>query len=551
MIDEELYQQAADELNSDRRRAHIWARACALASDDHDEARYLYTNLRVEELIAERAAGGSSMPQKHSQAEAHDPTLTLESLQMDEDDSFSHADSGASGLNREDFIAESVSTPLDIDRGEAPNDFLQLLPEDDESDEPAASSEPSGFEPAHKRPAGEQATPGASEKDSESITDAFEIDEFSVDDNALEEEFDKFSADNKLLEDDFDRFSADSTSLEDDFLDSYAEQQENIKAAVREETAENYISNLDPDDADQSVTRPPSKTLLDNLDPNSDGTTELDLNLEELARTNDADKHAVPSIHGKLIDEEQPFDANEQIRHDDELSWQLEDAPSSMPDTRQEERFTTEEQEDDRLAQVLERQADKLLGQRNDVTEHTNLLNHTQEVAFAAHKQTHRGIEETGLPDQVDKLPCNLPVDLTLGRRGKEYAIYMRDEKCQAVSTGVSWSALFFTLPFLVYRHLFGTAIIYAILWVIALGGLLLSGLEWMDAGSAASILTKLSTIGFALLALIGLLYLPFRYGNTWRGEKLERRDFELVAWVRASNSAKAVRKARRAAALD
>ena len=62
MIDEELYQQAADELNSDRRRPHIWARACALASDDHDEARYLYTNLRVEELIAERekATTGSS-----------------------------------------------------------------------------------------------------------------------------------------------------------------------------------------------------------------------------------------------------------------------------------------------------------------------------------------------------------------------------------------------------------------------------------------------------------------------------------------------------------
>ena len=55
MIDEELYQQAADELNSDRRNPHIWARRCALASDEHDEARYRYTKLRVEELMLQRA----------------------------------------------------------------------------------------------------------------------------------------------------------------------------------------------------------------------------------------------------------------------------------------------------------------------------------------------------------------------------------------------------------------------------------------------------------------------------------------------------------------
>ncbi len=51
MIDEKLYQLATDELNSDKRKPEIWARACALASNDHDEARYLYTNLRVEELV--------------------------------------------------------------------------------------------------------------------------------------------------------------------------------------------------------------------------------------------------------------------------------------------------------------------------------------------------------------------------------------------------------------------------------------------------------------------------------------------------------------------
>jgi len=51
MIDEDLYKIATDELNSDARKPDVWARACALASDDHDEARFLYTNLRVEEML--------------------------------------------------------------------------------------------------------------------------------------------------------------------------------------------------------------------------------------------------------------------------------------------------------------------------------------------------------------------------------------------------------------------------------------------------------------------------------------------------------------------
>ena len=61
MIDEELYQFASDELNSDRRIKELWNRACALARDDHDEARFLYKNLRVEELL-EQQAKGEPMP---------------------------------------------------------------------------------------------------------------------------------------------------------------------------------------------------------------------------------------------------------------------------------------------------------------------------------------------------------------------------------------------------------------------------------------------------------------------------------------------------------
>jgi len=82
MIDEELYELAADELNSDRRKSDIWARACALASDDHDEARYLYTNLRVEEMLAEREAGNDPIaaalaPKSPNSPTADQPTATV------------------------------------------------------------------------------------------------------------------------------------------------------------------------------------------------------------------------------------------------------------------------------------------------------------------------------------------------------------------------------------------------------------------------------------------------------------------------------------------
>ena len=53
MREENLFQLATEELNSRDRKTELWARACALATDDVDEARYLYTNLRVEELAKE------------------------------------------------------------------------------------------------------------------------------------------------------------------------------------------------------------------------------------------------------------------------------------------------------------------------------------------------------------------------------------------------------------------------------------------------------------------------------------------------------------------
>jgi hypothetical protein len=105
---------------------------------------------------------------------------------------------------------------------------------------------------------------------------------------------------------------------------------------------------------------------------------------------------------------------------------------------------------------------------------------------------------------------ADFPLDLTEGRKGSLYSVYRRDTSAQAVRSGVSWSALFLTLPYLLYRQLFGTAIVYIALWVIAVGGLIISGLAWLDAGDAVTPIVQACTIGFALVAFIGLLYLPW-----------------------------------------
>jgi len=142
------------------------------------------------------------------------------------------------------------------------------------------------------------------------------------------------------------------------------------------------------------------------------------------------------------------------------------------------------------------------------------------------------------------------PVDLTDVGRGSRYAIYEKNNKAKAVRMGVSWTALFFTLPWLIYRRLFGTAIVYTVLWLVLVTGLVVTGLSWMDAGNTVSNAQKLLALGFVLLSVIGLLYIPFRYGNSWRANKLEKRGYDLAAWVKAKSSRKAVNTARRASAL-
>jgi len=85
MQEEELYKLATDELNSRNRKADLWARACALATDDVDEARYLYTNLRVEELAIEHKVQIGLSLDKQDAAGSDTGVTSIEDLAADLD----------------------------------------------------------------------------------------------------------------------------------------------------------------------------------------------------------------------------------------------------------------------------------------------------------------------------------------------------------------------------------------------------------------------------------------------------------------------------------
>ena len=141
------------------------------------------------------------------------------------------------------------------------------------------------------------------------------------------------------------------------------------------------------------------------------------------------------------------------------------------------------------------------------------------------------------------------PLEITDERGGaEEFAVFVDaagKRAPQAVRQGGSWGALVATVPWLLGRRLVGTAIVYVLFAVVVLAGLAATGLAWSEAGESASMMTRGATVGFALLALIGLVVVPFRNANHWREDKLERRGFDLVAYVRTRDRERAVALAR------
>jgi hypothetical protein len=457
MIDEELYERAAAELNSDKRNARLWARACALASDDHDEARFLYTNLRVEEMLAARNAPTPQAPADS----AHTPDI----------------DASPSA----DFPVEADSSSHAVER-------LPADPFDDLRLEPLAAAE-----------------------------------------NTVEVASARAGVDSP---------SADALSAED-------------------------LQNFANDDA----SRPESvhgDTHLELPD------VEIDLDPASVMQMNDAETGSVSAIDdepAKLpADEVDTAEPDTMQAFDDQPHRPLNEPGWLDEDVRVEREatdFATRQAsvETEALAQDLERQASEMSGSdaravvpaadsTSDTGDGTDVAPAAIGAAAVVAGTAVTGTSDSPAADQVEQSDDAVTdADLEALNTGgsKSFLIYRRDDgNMQAVKLGVSWPALFFTFPWLLSRGLIGTALIYALLWAVLLAALLWTGFAWLDAGALATLSLKLWALGFAALAVIGLLYIPFRYGNTWHARKLERRGFEYQLPVSANNRQQAVDRLRK-----
>ncbi|MFK7992717.1 MAG: hypothetical protein AB8B87_01175 [Granulosicoccus sp.] len=605
MIDEELYQQAADELNSDRRRPHIWARACALASDDHDEARFLYTNLRVEELISERAHGIGSSASTTQDIE-DDATLALSPIDdiVDEDEIKGFLDD-MEMMDGDSSVPSSVPAPSGIDLPAASDNPLQLEPLNFEEDnantdetfeavvdeliEPDADLMSDYVPENHGILDDTYAEEGIAEEDF-----AKELETFKAEQDTASPLLDtgSFTGAGFAEEKDIDLDSTTNLNLS---ADDIAEIQDLADAAdvdhdmtsVEEAAAD--LTDLSPLETGAYETPAADMTSgdLTSGDMSSGGMKSGDMTSGDMtsgdmtqanisvldAQTNELDEMLEDASY-QPADTEPPESDSEWLEND------------SLPTDYEHHENTKRDPtiiEADPYTEELSRQADELdLGEEErPVTEEADFSHldaqdedegvseparhheeDTSDAAIPAAAAASAAALVASAPDlsspgshnhrdEVDVDRQELPLDLTQGRKGKSFSVYRRNRHAQAVKTGVSWSALFLTLPYLVYRHMFGTALAYIGLWIVSIGGLAIAGLAWLDAGSDVDPLVQACTIGFALLAFIGLIYIPFRYANSWRGEKLENRGFEMVAVAKAKNPGKAIARARRHAALD
>ncbi len=438
MIDEELYKIATDELNSDARKPDVWARACALASDDHDEARFLYTNLRVEEMLSK---DGKQRTFSRDQArkdgvdklDANDTQDQMADLELLDDDLEDTDQKDSAPVSSRTGVT-SKAEPLPID------DIIEY--DANEKDAPFTSVAGNAIESS------DEAT-----FDAESLA---ELDALSHENANTDGALSGLTG--KLVDKTPSELSASPAQEEDD-----------IYAALIKKTADTARANRLPPEAERT------SRLSADLERQADGMV-----------SNEA------AIDPQII-ENQPA---QQLRHD--LAG---DQPTS-----------------------------------NHVAAHT-----PASMASSASNRHESGmVTDYAGTDILDEEESHLVVDLD-DQDGRSFTIFSRSGVIKAVKAGVSWPALLFTFPWLLSKAMIGTALVYACLWVISIGGLLLTASTWLNAGDAAGLGIKLWTAAFALLAIIGLLYIPFRYGNRWVAEKLQNRGYDLKATVKASNKRNAI----------
>jgi len=478
MIDDDLYKIATDELNSDARKPDVWARACALASDDHDEARFLYTNLRVEEMLNKDGKQRTfSTSDKHrttslqgataSQAANKDKAVSNSSDTVDTLESVSNSS-----------VAPIASSRAGVDSQKAPLPTEEL--DDFEIGDLDAPTSASG-------------------------TDALSDKVVEFDDETMAE-IAALSAENAADTDARSGIAA-AQKTDGQISNAVADTGDTI-ASVFGESAANREQNSSLDHetvvALESATGTHSATGTKSTPAyNSSSSFEA-----SAANTSFDSAPTDDSVH--VSDYAQQPSASDVDAHqiENDTQQKLTDLDATAEASRADSDYAA--------------QTDTVPESQNHSSSmaHTDLADADQSIDFDS---------TLGLSSELDT------------GIGKSFMVFNQHGALKAVKRGVSWPALFFTFPWLLSKALIGTALVYAILWLVSLGGLFVTANRWLSAGADASMNIKLWTGAFALLAIFGLLYIPFRYGNQWVAKKLQNRGFEYEGSVSAENKLEAV----------
>ena len=538
MIDEELYQRATDELNSDRRRPHLWARACALSSDDHDEARYLYTNLRVEELIAEREAGtlGPSSAADETAGGAAPQELGLEPLALD-DTAASHEPELDDTEPNAPFVPDepegavrSLPAGSHAPRGDDDGHGIDFEPDGGFDGSGDASGERFGDGPAplDGRDGGAPAgTSGRDELRLDLDTSAVEFDagEIAPAGAAADPEF-PFEADD-----------ARGTGA----------------GASREAPPETPEPGFD---ADETPAPGPDPDARDDAHRGPAVGAALDAGVgddDEPRRGFDLRGHVDPEAD-RDVEATGEFDSTGELdagRDDPSVAGGRPhagghapdglDGDASTPPARAVERGRLHDAAD-QLDEVLRgpdagasrvgasgaRGASGVRGDYADARDLDALLEDRR---------------RPGSPDVGEEAPAETLelVEDDTGPGAKWSVLESEDGALRAVPRGVSWTALAATLPWLLARGLVATALVYAALWIVSLGGAAMTGLAWLEAGAEVSDSTRFAFFGFVAIAVLGLVLAPLLRANRWLTDKLARQGWGVAGELRAGSADEAI----------
>ncbi len=484
MTEEDLYKLANEELNSRNRKPDLWARACALATDDVDEARYLYTNLRVEELALE-----------------------------------SNIDLTASHLNSGEPAELTLLDTIDLSSSHAVRHVGAGLTDNLDPDSDIGSSLENGVSSSR---------PVAGVGDDESLSDEDIIQSFAgnqpVSTGATDSD-DIDAADTLTISDAAEFGASDQTGPSDTSQDNSSI--EDMLATPTQKVAAPSQDGLTP--AQQALARLRETGGNGHTVPPEDNAESSSQVTEDTAQQQTADQTAGQA--GDLADgsdhqDDSPVHASATV--DESLADQ-----SGTTDLTGSDLTGTSDQLVDQTGQQQAAMDPVPAGDSSASIETQSSTADTEQYQ-----------EETDSAELAAAMTATTDDGLLTGAEGDGSLFNVFETssgETRAVKQGVSWAALFFTLPWLLKRGMFGLAATYSALWIVLLAALLVLGLRYLDHGTFMSTHELIVAGLFGVLAVIGLLLLPFLAANDWYSDKLISKGYRLQTGIWASGRNEAI----------